>query len=77
MGEILKAAGCDYGNGKCCCDGCKQVILFIRIEKKNEVTLKKNKTKQPKTHQNSLFSKHSVVINSWKKQKESWIWIKK
>lgn len=20
MGEILKAAGCDYGNGKCCRD---------------------------------------------------------
>lgn len=71
MGEILKAAGCDYGNGKCCCDGCKQVIVFIQIEKKkkkNEVTLKKNQTH---------CLEHSVVTNSWKKQKESWIWIKK
>jgi len=31
MGEILKAAGCDYGNGKCCCDGGKQVVFFSWI----------------------------------------------
>lgn len=34
MGEILKAAGCDYGNGKCCCDGGKQVVVFTWIKKK-------------------------------------------
>lgn len=32
MGEILKAAGCDYGNGKCCDDGGRQVVVFTYLD---------------------------------------------
>lgn len=40
----------------------------LKKKKKNEVTLKKKQTH---------CLEHSIVTNSWKKQKESWIWIKK
>lgn len=46
MGEILKAAGCDYGNGKCCGDGSKQVVVLPAWIKKKKLSDLSKKKKQ-------------------------------